>query len=161
MATAIPMPANTSPDVPDWQALLALVIKLGGGAKLARLTNFENTSEPQVAAGSRFEINGTYFEVTSNESITGWSGLSNGPAFIYAVPSGSTASFAFSATAPTYDTAKGGWFNSANRCLWRLYKGGASIYSSKQEIGDGMIVPVLSTDPASPMVGQVWIRSDL
>ena len=56
MADAIPEPANTSPDVDDWQALLAKQTKITGGMALARLTNFENTSEPKVAEGSRFEI---------------------------------------------------------------------------------------------------------
>jgi hypothetical protein len=162
MATAITEPANTNPDTVDWQAILAKLTKVSGGMMLARLTNFENTSEPQVAQGSRFEINGSYYEVTSNESITGWSGIANStPCYIYAVPSGSTASFIFSATVPTYDTAKGGLFNGTHRAMWRLYRTSSTVYSNKQEIDNPVIIPVLMADPTTPQVGQMWIRGDL
>ena len=161
MATAIVEPANINPETADWQALLAKLTKVSGGMMLARLTNFENTSEPQVAAGSRFEINGSYYEVTSNESITGWAALAVGVVYIYAVPAGAAASFIFSATAPTYDTAKGGWFNGTDRVLWRLYKGSSVLYTNKQEMDNPPIIPVLAADPMAPYVGQIWIRSDL
>lgn len=161
MATAITEPAIINPETIDWQALLAKVTKVSGGMMLARLTNFENTSEPAVDAGSRFEINGSYYEVTSEEAITGWAALAVGVVYIYAVPSGASASFIFSATAPTYDTAKGGWFNGTDRALWRLYKGSSVLYTNKQMMDNPPIIPVLAADPATPYVGQIWIRGDL
>jgi hypothetical protein len=162
MASLIPEPEDTNPDTVDWQALLAKLTKVSGGMMLSRLTNFENTDEPQVADGSRFEINGSYYEVTSNESITGWAGISvSSVVYIYAVPDGATSSWIFSITAPTYDTAKGGWFNGANRACWRLFKDASGLYTNKQELDNPVIIPVLMDDPVSPQVGQIWIRGDL
>lgn len=140
MATLIPEPINVAPETADWQALLLKDTKTAGGAVgTCRLTNWDTTSEPQVASGSRFEINGSFYEVApSAESITGWSGISTGAfAYVYATPSGSSAAFSYSSTAPAWDSAKGGWYNGTARALFRLKKTGASAYADKCLLSNG------------------------
>lgn len=135
MADLIAEPASTNPLTADWQALLSKLVKVCGGAEVCRLTNWDTTAEPQVAAGSRFEVNSSFFEVPSNESITGWSGISNGAvAYVYATPSGSTATFSYSSTAPTWDSAKGGWFNGTARALFRVLRTSATVWSEKRNM---------------------------
>lgn len=131
MATQIPEPASTNPDTAEWQALLSKLTLVAGGLSLARLTNWDTTLEPQVAAGSRFEVNGAYYSVAVNEAISGWASVSAGVVYVYATPSGASASFSYSATAPTYDAAKGGWYNGTARALFRIVKESSSSWAKK------------------------------
>jgi len=133
MATLITEPASTNPQTVDWQALLSKLVKACGGAEVCRLTNWDNTSEPLVAAGSRFELNGSFFEVITDEAILGWAGISDGAtAYVYATPSGSTAAFSYSSTAPAWDSAKGGWFNGTARALFKLYRTSSTVWANKR-----------------------------
>ncbi len=134
MAVLIPEPASTAPAIGDWQALILKDTKSAGGAELTcRLTNWDNTAEPLVADGSRFEINGSFYEVAAgDEAITGWAGISTGAlAYVYATPSGSSAAFSYSSTTPTWDSAKGGWFNGTARALFRVKKTSATAWADK------------------------------
>jgi hypothetical protein len=134
MATLIPEPLSVNPLTADWQAQLLKDTKTAGGAiETCRLTNWDNTAEPLVAKGSRFEINGSYYEVApDDEAITGWAGISVGAtAYVYATPGSGSASFSYSSTVPTWDSAKGGWYNGTARALFRLTKTSATVYSNK------------------------------
>lgn len=97
------------------------------------LTNFDNTSAPQIASGSVFEIGGALFEASTNETITGWSSISdNTNAYIYVTDGGGgTATAAYSATAPTWDTSKQGWYNGLARAVAGLYRVDVSTYAEK------------------------------
>jgi hypothetical protein len=136
MATLIPEPASTNPATADWQALLSKLVKIAGGAiATCRLTNWDSSSEPEVASGSRFEINGSYYEVSSDEAITGWSGITIGRiAYVYAVPGSSSATFEYSETVPTWDSANGGFFNGTDRALFSVYKTSATEYDYKHRV---------------------------
>ena len=77
------------------------------------LTQFANdTTEPQIAAGSIVEIAGSLYEFSGAEAITGFAGIGNGnQTYIEVTASGATASAAFSTTAPTWATDKQGYCN--------------------------------------------------
>ena len=98
------------------------------------LTNFTNDDEPTISAGSVVEISGTLYSVTTNESITGWGAISNGPVWIKLVPDGVNPFTAeYTATAPTWIDAKQGWYDGTgtDRYVAGLTKTGASGYADK------------------------------
>jgi hypothetical protein len=78
---------------------------------------------PLIAAGGVAEISQELYEFSSDETITGWSGVSNSTkAFIYIVPSGTTCTVIFSTTTPIFNVAKNGWYNGNNRAIYSVYK---------------------------------------
>ena len=98
------------------------------------LTNFTNNNAPTIAAGSVVEISGTLYSVTSNESITGWGSISNGPVWVKLVPDGVNPFTAeYTAIAPTWIDAKQGWYDGTvtDRYVAGLTKTGASGYADK------------------------------
>jgi hypothetical protein len=101
----------------------------------ATLSNFDTDAEPQIIGN--FEIAGSIGSFASLESITGWAALANGTAYIKIVPdtTAGTCTAEFTATAPTWDNAKMGWYgtgaNANHRYLFKLTKGGASLWSDK------------------------------
>jgi hypothetical protein len=98
------------------------------------ITNLTNDDEPAIASGSVVEISGTLYSFTSNEAITGWSGMSNGSVWIKLVPDGTNPCTAeFTDTAPTWSDGKQGWYDGTgtDRYVAGLQKTGASGYEEK------------------------------
>ena len=98
------------------------------------LTNFTNNDEPTIAAGSVVEISGTLYSVTTNESITGWAGVSNGPVWIKLAPDGTDPFTAeYTDVAPTWIDSKQAWYDGTgtDRYVAGLTKTGASGYEDK------------------------------
>jgi hypothetical protein len=99
------------------------------------LTNFDNDSEPQVHGV--VEVGEIYYRTTAGaESIGGWSGIANdSTVYIRVIPdlATDTASFEFTTTAPTWDDAKQGWYESGTnkRYVGGLYKDGSGNYTQK------------------------------
>jgi len=56
----------------NWEDFITHVEKFRRGHIELSLTNYTNTSEPNIASGSVVEINGGLYQFTANESITGW-----------------------------------------------------------------------------------------
>jgi hypothetical protein len=96
------------------------------------LTNFSNTLEPAVAAGSVVEVGGSLYTVTVDEAITGWAGIGNDTdCYIKMVP-GSPMTVAFVTAAPTWSHAKQGWYNGNDRYVAGLHRGAtAAAYEDK------------------------------
>ena len=97
------------------------------------LTNFGNTSEPAIAAGSVVEIGGALFVFSSDEAITGWGGVSNDTdAYIKLVPGVGLVTAEFVEAAPTWSDSKQGWYNGIDRYVAGLHRGaGAGDYEDK------------------------------
>lgn len=129
--TQIPEPASTLPATADWQKELAKVTYIGGEARKFILTNWLTSAEPQVASGSRFEVNGAFYVCSSDESITGWAGISDGLCYVYATASAGTVTFSYSATEPIYSASLGGYYNGTARALFRILKVGATGWTEK------------------------------
>lgn len=101
------------------------------------LTNYDNDSEPQIAAGSIVEIGDAIFQFTAAESITGWGSIgNNNDVYIKLVVAGTAVTAEFTTAAPTWDLAKQGWYGTGGAALHRhvakLYKDGAGAYTLKR-----------------------------
>lgn len=72
------------------------------------ITNFDNDSEPAIAIGSKIEVNGALFEFDSEEAIGG--APADGIIYIKTIPAGASITAEFTATAPTWDDSKQGWY---------------------------------------------------
>ena len=79
------------------------------------LTNFDNTSKPAIAEGSKIEINGALYKFDAEEAIGG--APADGIIYIKLTPSADTVTAEFTAAAPTWDTEKQGWYVGNNRYL--------------------------------------------
>ena len=90
------------------QSVMLTLDKAFKGQHQVSLTNYDNTSASQIAAGSVVENNGALYQFTSNESITG--SPSNGTVYIRLVPSGDTITAEYTNTAPTWSDSKQGWY---------------------------------------------------
>ena len=102
------------------------------GYQAISLSHLTDVVEPKVQAGSVIEVAGALYEFQAEEALTGWAGIANSSVvYTYVVPAGVSCSATFSTTAPTWDTAKQGWYNGENRCFGGLYKDGGGNYSDK------------------------------
>lgn len=103
------------------------------GYQAMSLTHYDDNLEPQIAAGSKVEIGGALFEFTALESITGWAGISNNSdVYTKLTVSGASVTASFTTTAPTWDTAKQGWYiGGTERVIGGLRKDGSGNYINK------------------------------
>lgn len=81
------------------------------------LTNYDNTSEPQIAAGSVIEVNGGFYEFEANETITG--SPSDGTVYIMIVPGTTTCTAQYTNTAPTWSDSKQGFYGTGGSANYR------------------------------------------
>ena len=97
------------------------------GRDRVSLTNWTNSSQPSIAAGSIIEAGGSLYEVTTDTAITG--SPSDGDVYIKITPSGDTASFSFVNSAPSWDSEKFGYYDTStdNKILLiKMFKTGSS-----------------------------------
>lgn len=85
------------------------------GYNALSLTNMTNTTVPAIAAGSLIENNGALFRFDAEEAISTTdpvtsSTVADGTVYIMLIPSGSSITAAFTATAPTWSDSKQGWY---------------------------------------------------
>lgn len=106
------------------------------GKHNVNLTNYDNTSESQIAAGSIIEVGGALYKVTSDTSISG--SPSDGTVYIYMVPSGDTLTPTYTNTAPTWSDTKNGWYGTGGQANYRYVEytmtKATSAYSCKASI---------------------------
>jgi hypothetical protein len=148
MATIIKEPKDLNPDTQDWRDALYKMTRTSGGFLLIGLTNMDNEQAPRVLAGSRFEINGSFYETQSDEAITG-SISGSVVAYIYAVANGDTATFKYSTDKPGFKPALGGWYSGNNRAVAKLYYTGGKYngkvildsYNAMYEINQVQTIP--------------------
>jgi len=103
------------------------------GYQAISLTNFGNTSEPSIAAGSKIEVGSTLYEFGSAETLTLWGSVATStiPVYMKVIPSGSTISGQYTTAAPTWSTSKQGWYNGDDRYFGLLEKDGSDNYANK------------------------------
>lgn len=138
MGVIITEPSNSVIDTTEWQEFISRTTKQSKGHIQISISNFDATTEPKIQAGSNLEVNGSYYEVLIEESITGWSGISNDTqdVFIKCIPAENACSFAFTTTAPTWSDSKQGWYATNDRYTNYMLSRGASsaVYSNKRLI---------------------------
>lgn len=95
-----------------------------------------NTSAPTIAVGSVIEINGSVFEVdTSAITIGSVPGGATDDLYIkLTVTGGTTVTADWSTTAPTWDAAKGGWFDGTNKVLPFVVDYDGANWNNKREL---------------------------
>lgn len=139
MAVLIREPDKDNANIDEWRILIEALQLYSGEFLTIGLTNMNNNLPPEVMRGSRLEINGRKYKCMVNEAISG-TPANNVQNYIYAVPSGDTAGFAYSATAPQWSPEKGGWYNGNNRAIAKFgylngtYNGKALITNSEKEV---------------------------
>jgi hypothetical protein len=104
------------------------------GYQAISLTHFTDTLEPSITAGSEIEVDGTFYEFPIDETAVagGWAAIAiSTQVYMYLVPAGALHTWIYSATAPTWNTAKQGWYNGANRAFGMLFKDASSLYQLK------------------------------
>jgi len=173
MATLIQEPASVNPQTADWQGLLNRVRVVNGGLMLIDL-RFSNNIVT-LKAGSRFEINGSYYNTTVDESTQITTG--NTVVYLYQQPNvNGTTTFLNSTTIPTFDIMKGGLFNGANRCIGFVITGAGGIVNNlviasfNFMVGEGYYNPItLGVDGRvkfsikalnssfTPQEGDIWV----
>ena len=143
------------------QSVMLTLDKTFKGLHHVSLTNYDNTSESQIAAGSVVENNGALYQFTSNESITGTP--SDGTVYIRLVPSGDTITAEYTNTAPTWSDSKQGWYGTGGDANKRylnfiLTKTGSVWFKTLQEFEPSTLITVDGTwvAPKSKYY-EVWI----
>jgi len=128
----IPTPAYKAT---DWQSFGTQVEKQRLGFIAISLTNYNNDSVPQIAAGSVVEISGSLFIFESNDSIGG-TPTSDSLNYVMLEVSGSgdsqTVSGSWTTTAPTWNDGKQGYYDATEnkRCVGGCYYDGTN-YTDK------------------------------
>jgi len=97
------------------------------------LTNFANTSAPQIAAGSVIEVGGSLYVFSSNETISGWTSIGNNTdCYVKLTPGASSVTASYTTSAPTWSDAKQGWYDGNDRYIAGLHRGASSaVYADK------------------------------
>lgn len=76
------------------------------------LTEFDTTTRPAVAAGSKIEINGAIFKFATESVISGTP--ADGIVYILLTVVGTSVTASFTAVAPTWSDSKQGWYDGGN-----------------------------------------------
>jgi len=109
----------------DWTAHIDMFKDLILGYIQCSLTEWDTGTVPQLAAGSKVELNGSYYYAGSNQSISG-TPSSDYINYIYLDATAYTLSW--STTPPTWSDAKQGWYNGNDRCLGGCGYDGTNYY---------------------------------
>ncbi len=105
------------------------------GYQAISLDSLTTTAAVTIKSGSVVEVAGALYEFQADETESGgtWAGIGNSNVvYIYIVPAGSTATWIYSTTAPTWDTAKQSFYTGGtSRCVAVLYKDSGGLYKNK------------------------------
>ena len=102
------------------------------GFSAIELTEWNTSTVPKIAAGSKVEVNGALYKFDADETITG--SPSDGLVYIKVVPSGDSITAEFTNTAPTWRNDLHGYYESAvsvNRYVATVQKAKSS-YTRKR-----------------------------
>lgn len=85
------------------------------------LTEYDSTTVPAIAAGSKIEVNGSLYRAATEEAISTTdpvtsSAVADGTIYICMIPSGdaSTCTAAFTSTGPVWSDSKQGWYGTGD-----------------------------------------------
>ena len=122
MANKITEPRVDQANLDDWSNFIARTTRQGGGFMCITLNNIDNAGVPSIAAGSRFELNGAFYEAVKENGETISGGLVSGSVnYIYAIPSNGNCTFRYSISSPVWSADKGGWYSGNSRAIAKLY----------------------------------------
>lgn len=146
MAVMIQEPANANPVTNDWQKIILKLTQTTGGLMLVDFTEKQTTGIPKIKQGSRFELNGSFFIVKSDETIQEWGNVNNNIwVYCYLRALGfEQGEFYWSPEQPAYQVEKGGWFHPTNneRAILSARKVNNTTCRAKALIGQVFKYPV-------------------
>ncbi len=139
------------------------------------LSNFDNTSVPQIEAGSTVDISGSLYEFdtidTINTTDPGTSStVVDGTVYIALFASGDTVTSYWTATAPTWDATKQGYYHTFSSDVYRYVGGcvldsgtysGKFIYNGKDDFTSGSLTVILVEQSSSTAYNPVVFDSEL
>jgi hypothetical protein len=128
MAVQIAEPNDSNPNTEDWQTFLYRTTMQGGGFMCLFLTNINNSNPSMIQAGSRFEINSTFYQVNDADEAIAGDPVDGAVNYVYAIPQPNSAVFEYSVQEPFFDTLKGGWFSGTMRAVARMICFDGSFY---------------------------------
>ena len=132
MAVLITEPVDNNPETIDWQRFLYRTTIQGGGFMILFLSNMENFDRPEVMAGSRLEVNASFYLVgeEGEEILDPPEALADNQAyFIYAIPQEQSLVFQFLPVQPNFDPMKGGWFSGSMRAVARMIHANGEFFN--------------------------------
>ena len=111
-------------DDSDILALQLTTDKTFKGYHQLTLTEYDTTTVPAIAAGSVIECNGALYKFDTEEAISTTdpvtsSTVADGTVYVCIVPDTTTATAAFTATAPTWSDSKQGWYGTGGQANYR------------------------------------------
>ena len=113
----------------DFTAMMETLDKAFKGKAEITISEYDTDAEPVVEVGSVFECNGALFKVVTDDATpSGYGGISNSTAFYLYF---SEDDFVYSATEPTWNDDKQGWYTGNDRAFFSMYKSG-SDYQEKR-----------------------------
>lgn len=106
------------------------------------LTEYDSTTVPAIAAGSKIEVNGSLYRAAEEEAISTTdpvtsTTVADGTVYICMIPSvdASTCTAAFTATAPTWSDSKQGYYGTGGQANYKYiaacYKSSTSYYGKR------------------------------
>ena len=157
MIELIPEPKIDQPVTEEWQKMIKKLTETTGGLLLAQLTNTHNTNEPELAVGSRFEVNKSFYHTLQDEPIDFGVSPVSGKLFIYATPrSDGTCSLNYLTTMPELDLAKGGYYFEEKRCIASVtYDATRGIFFDKHIVDVNSDTPLFPKYPVGSFIQQL------
>jgi hypothetical protein len=159
MAQQLPNPDNAPVGVVSgYQAQNNLINAHKTGHINIGLININTNLAPQIMNGSIFEFNGGLYRCRNDETITIGDPTVNKVIYIYAVAEfddikkQNIANFMYSTVTPTWNPAKGGWYNGNDRALVKFFYTGDQ-YNGKVILDSCNAMQEINTEQAIPTTG--------
>lgn len=110
----------------NWEDFVSIVQRMQLGFMRVSMSEIDvaSTDEPQILAGSSFDLNSVPAVFGSDESPSGYSGLAASSVFwIKAVESSGAVTLEYTATPPSWSASKMGWYDGNDRYIGGGYRG--------------------------------------
>lgn len=116
----------------NYEMMLESINKSYKGKADITIDEYDSTAAPDVKVGSVFDVNGAIFIVEDSDiTPTGYAGISSSTTF-YLYWDVDPGAFIYSETAPTWNDALQGWYNSDDRAFFSMFKdSGDTLYQDK------------------------------
>ena len=176
--TLIAEPSGSAVSLTGWQRIISKLTKQSKGLAAVSFDDYaDGATAPSVVAGGIYEINGSYYEVTSDTEITGMS-VASTTYYVYST----SGTWSASTTAPVWSESKQGWYLSTDanaRCLFRVTTRAGGEYDDRYKLsfgrqlfddkiyvyggieGAGAILTTLNVSGTGKITGDATFSSDI
>ena len=131
--SVITEPNSAAITLAGYQNIINKLTKQSKGLAAVSFDDYDDgATAPSVVAGGIYEINGTYYEVTSDTQITGMS-VASTTYYVYST----SGTWSSSTTAPVWSESKQGWYLSTDanaRCFFSVTTDGSGNYDKRSRM---------------------------